>query len=384
MTAAETNKVDKGPNSTITSITGLTTALSIGQGGTGATTADAARATLGIPGRNKIINGDCNIAQRPSFTFTSNGTPVGYGGPDRFKVDNTTGGGITQSQGTITYGGIAKKAVVQTMTTSSTNIGGGSYLSGIMQIIEGAIAYPLLGQAATLSFIFNTNFTGTFSVAVRDGTSANSFVTTFAAVANTPVKVSLPILTIATTLNIPNSNLAGLIVSIGSANTGTYQTSTLNTWQTGNFFSASGSSGWCATTGNFISATEIQLESGTSASPYEHKPVWLNLLECRRYAYRQESGVGVAMGHYRANTVTASFVWWHPVCMRAAPSLYVSAAAAYNVYGTAGAPLSGSQSVVTSDVNTIRISVNTTAQGTDSPAMLAVASGQWHEISAEL
>lgn len=48
ITTALNNKAAKGANSDITSLSGLTTALSISQGGTGGTTAASARANLGI------------------------------------------------------------------------------------------------------------------------------------------------------------------------------------------------------------------------------------------------------------------------------------------------------------------------------------------------
>lgn len=65
MTTAETNiglKAAKGANSDITSLTGLTTPLSISQGGTGGITAAAAKTALGIPFGKEFISAELSIA----------------------------------------------------------------------------------------------------------------------------------------------------------------------------------------------------------------------------------------------------------------------------------------------------------------------------------
>lgn len=91
-------KAAKGANGDITSLTGLTTALSIAQGGTGATTQAAARGTLGIT--------PANIAALP----TAGGTMAGT-------VNSTT-----------TAGGFVKLAAGQT-GANPINTLGASYLN---------------------------------------------------------------------------------------------------------------------------------------------------------------------------------------------------------------------------------------------------------------
>ena len=260
--------------------------IPISSGGTGQTTAAGLLAALGVgslSGINKAINGACTVAQRPSFVASA-GTS-GYGGPDRYIAQNTAsaGGQFTQSAGTITYGGVAKAAVVQTVSTAIALMTSTNIWQGIQQRFEGFNVFDLLGYPVALSFIFNTNVTGTYSVSVRDGTSANSYVTTFSATANTPVKVSLSVATLSTALGIPNSNAVGLFVNIGALNQATYQTATLNAWQTGNFMSASGAVNWGATAANFIAMTELQLELGASATPFAHELYESTLGKCLRY-----------------------------------------------------------------------------------------------------
>jgi hypothetical protein len=245
--------------------------------------ADASLATTQWAFRNRIINGNCNIAQRSSF-LAAPGTS-GYGGPDRYLAMNSgaADGEFTQSQGTITYNGVMLNAVVQTVNTAIVSTTTTNYWSGIDQRIEGYNAYDLLGKPVAVSFIFNTNVTGTYSFALRDGTGANSYVNTCMAVANVPQKVVIPLPMLPLTLAIPNSTSSGLEVNVGFLNTGTYQTSVLNVWQTGDYAAATGATNWGMTIGNFIAMTGLQLEVGAVATSFENRPIGTELALCQRY-----------------------------------------------------------------------------------------------------
>src|SRR5271168_3245282 len=162
--------------------------------------------------RNRIINGNCNIAQRPSLLVAA--ATSGYGGPDRYFAANMNAadGEFTQSQGTITYGGVLLNAVMQTVNTAITSTTTTNYWSGISQAIEGYNIYSLLGSPVVLSFLFETNVSGTYSVAISDYTRTNSYVTTFMATAGTPAKVVIPIAMLPLTLTTPNTSAGGLWV----------------------------------------------------------------------------------------------------------------------------------------------------------------------------
>lgn len=282
MTAAETNKAAKGANNDITSLSALTTAITIAQGGHGATTADAARSALGVTGRNRIINGNCAIAQRPSAAFGT-GTS-GYAGPDRFYVANSASaaGQFTQSQGTIVDGGVTKFAVVQTVNTAIVSTATTNFWSGIVQQIEGFNCFDLVGSPVAVSFIFKTNVTGTFSVAVRDTTGTVSFITSFAAVSGVPVKVAINVPAVPLTAVVPQSTASGMQIWVGALNTGTHQAPAINVWNTGSFISAPSATNWGATAGNYISLTDLQFEAGT-VTPFERRSYSYEVALCQRY-----------------------------------------------------------------------------------------------------
>jgi hypothetical protein len=270
-----------------------------------------------LTGRNRIINGACQVAQRASFVASA--STSGYGGPDRFSCNNASTGQFTQSQGTITINGVAKSAVVQTVNTAVGSITGGNIWQGIIQNIEGLNCYDLLGQQVTVSFWFNTNVTGTYSFSLRDNSGTNSYTTTFSAVANTPTKVIITTATLPTTLNVPNSSVAGLIVAVGSLNSGTYSTSTLNAWQSGNFEAANGVTNWGSTASNFIALTELQLEAGPVATTFERESYAVTLAKCQRYYYVGNAPAMVSAGNgtYGGCIVTC----YYKVSMRTSPTV---------------------------------------------------------------
>lgn len=236
-----------------------------------------------LSGRNRIINGSCMVAQRGSVAVGNNVGDV-YGGPDRFYATNTgSGGAFTQSQGTLVYNGITKYAVTQTMTTAVTSLTGSNYLHGIVQLIEGLHVYDLVNQPISISFIFNTNLSGTYSVCLRDAASptVNSYVTSFVAVANTPTLYTFQIPAFATT--IPTNNLLGLTVAIGFLNTGVYVTPSPNSWASGNYLAVPTATNWGGAIGNFIQLTDLQLEAGEYCTPFERKSYNQEYQDCQRY-----------------------------------------------------------------------------------------------------
>jgi hypothetical protein len=233
--------------------------------------------------RNRIINGACNIAQRSNISCNAT-TTNGYGGPDRFGCwNNAAGGQFTQSASAMTYNGVLLNTVRQTVDIGTTSFGTTNYWYGIHQFIEGYNSYRLKGKALSISFIFNTNLAGTYSVSLRDSGATNSYVTSFTIAANVPTRIAIQVPTVPLTANIPASNAWGLDVVIGFLNQSNWQTSVLNSWQAGDKISAAGATIWSATAGNFIELTQLQLEEGTMCTPFEQRDITIDVILCQRY-----------------------------------------------------------------------------------------------------
>ena len=240
--------------------------------------------------RNRIINAACDIAQRPPLVCSVGVS--GYGGPDRYYTTNDGAGGqFTQTLSGMAFNGIARNTVRQTVNTGTTSFAAGNFWFGITQKIEGFNAYDLRGKPVAISFVFNANLTGTYSVSLRDSTASQSYVTTFAAVANTPLQVKILIPTIPLASSIPLTNGLGLFVVVGFQNQGTFQTSTLNAWQAGNFLSANTAIIWAATAGNFIELTDLQLEEGAAVTPTERRSYSVEFALCSRYYQKKTHNV---------------------------------------------------------------------------------------------
>jgi len=317
--------------------------------------------------RNRIINAECRIAQRGgSVVVGANGNF--FGGPDRFQatIGASAGGQYTQYAGnTMTYGGFQRYTVQQTVNTPIASMAAGAYWSGIQQTIEGYNVYDFIGQPCTLSFLFQSNVTGNFSVSMSDAPAANSIVSTFNyPVAGVVQRVVLNWPPVAA--NIPNTSAAGLILRIAPLNQAQYQTSTLNAWQVGNFLTAANAVNWGAAANNYIAVADLQLELGSIATSFERRSIQLELLTCQRYynAMGQLFGAG-----YVQNSLTSA-VYIIPISpvMRAAPSVTFSGTFTFGA-ATAGGQNLPSTSMVNASVTPAMLYVQATG-------LSGVASGQ--------
>jgi hypothetical protein len=358
-----------GPNGIVT----VGTALTMPDGYTNALTPQ---------GRNRIINGDMRIQQYSTAAFAS-GTS-GFGSADRFKaVNSNAGGNFSQSVATIAVGGgISKTFLCQTVNTAISSTTTTNYWGGLSQNIEGFNVYDLLGQPVTVSFWFYTTVPGTYSVCLFDGTAANSCVASFTAVSGTQ-KITLTFPALPTTLGVSLNNSMGIGIAIGFLNTGSYQTSTLNAWQSGIYRSATGAVNWGATANNVIGIAELQLEPGVYATPFERVNIGEQLLRCQRY-YEVLSGGQYAVGGVQnATSAFLQMSWTTP--KRAAPTITGTAASTYYFYSSGTNNIAPSSWTASASLSKAIITVNIASGGVAGQAcLLEDNSGSAVYISSEL
>jgi hypothetical protein len=242
--------------------------------------------TASLAGKNRIINGDCRVAQRGPFALsTTAGTSAyAYGGPDRFEIINSAGGTVQQQVGNIAYGGTTYQDVAQIATAPLTDASTSKYWGGITQAIEGWNCADLIGKPVAISFLFYATVAGLYSVALRDGSGYYSYVTTI----NVPVpsvaqRYTILVPAVPAGAAIPFSSAVGMYLNVGALNNGTFKTSTLNAWQAGNVFVANGFVNWGLTTNAIIALSQLQLEAGSVATPFEQRPYGQELALCQRY-----------------------------------------------------------------------------------------------------
>ena len=280
---------------TVTSITSIGNVTVQGTG-YGIAFPDASlQTTVGYTGfRNRIINGNMVIDQRYAGTATAN-TISGYT-VDRWNVSQTTTGklvaqqnaaSVTPPPGFTNYLGVTSQSAYA-MTTSDCY--------SIYQWIEGYnindLAYGTANaRAITVSFWVYTSLIGVYSwrlVGANNGGGYYSYVSTFTvSVANTWQFYSFTVPgSTAGQWFTNNSNGIAFQITLAN-NTSSIITSSLNQWISGNFQVASTQTGnIVATNGATFYLTGVQMERGSTATPFEFRQFGTEMQLCQRYYWK--------------------------------------------------------------------------------------------------
>ena len=267
-------------------------------------------AEYGLNFRNRIINGDMRIDQRRAGAAVTNAN--GYI-VDRM-ISNYFGGGTgrwTAQQVVDSPAGFINSLKITVTTTDAAPSAGYAY-SFVGQLIEGFNVADLgwgtaSAKTITISFWVKSSLTGSFPVVVHNNSANRGY---------------------------------GSLYTINSANTWEQKSITIvgdttGTWETGNGnglalrFGAGGSSrtissgSWTATGGttptnvtgavNLLGTnaatlflTGVQLEVGSSATPFETRPYGTELALCQRYFWSSFAAVGATPSGWGANFVQSS------------------------------------------------------------------------------
>ena len=246
-------------------------------GGTTATINSYTPTASNMAGRNRIINGDMRIDQRNAGAAVTVGTGSNFV-VDRFTSTNTTATGtITGQQATLGN----SKSIKLTATAAVTDLTTNKYVYGVKHRPEAQNVFDLNGKSVTFSFKVETNWAGNLPVAVLNSAFNRSYVVDTAIVSGTnTVSITLPMeaATVAA-----NDNSVGLEITIGFNNEATYRTATTGSWIAGLFWVSTSSTQWTKTINNYINVTEVQLEEGSAATPFEHRSYGTELALCQRY-----------------------------------------------------------------------------------------------------
>lgn len=280
--------------------------------------------------RNKIINGDMNIAQRgTSFAAATNGIYTA----DRWQYLMAAGAVETVSQqADAPSNNEFQNSLRLAVTTADTSIAAGEF-SGVRQHIEGYNARDLIGKTFTLSFWVRSSKTGVHCVAFRNSGQDRAYVVEYTVnAANTWEYKSVAVIGGLITAGTWNWTTGiGLTVNFATSAGSTYQT-TAGAWQTGNYLATSSQVNCLDTIGNIFAITGVQLEPGSVATPFEHRPYGAELALCQRYYCKTfpqgvapVQAVGNNNGALGGQSVTATngpwVTWAFPVCMRTSPTV---------------------------------------------------------------
>jgi hypothetical protein len=290
--------------------------------------------------KNRIINGAMVIDQRNAGASVTASTTAAqtYASLDRWAyiVSQASKFTMQQNAGSVTPPAGFKNYLGCT-STAATSVGSSDYFN-VNQPIEGFNVADLdwgtaNAKTVTLSFWVRSSLTGTFGGSIRNSVPDRSYPFSYTiSSANTWTQISITIPG-DTTGTWGTTNGIGIHVNF-SLGMGSTFSSTANSWQAGNYVSVTGSTSVVGTNGATWYITGVQLEIGSTATPFERRLYNQELANCQRYYYKHASGSAqtLCMGAYY-NAAYVRGVVQFPVTMRAAPTISAfSGASAYLIY----------------------------------------------------
>ena len=287
--------------------------------------------------RNRVINGDMRIDQRNAGASV---TPSNSHTLDRWKGTTSASSKYTVQQSSTAPTGFKNSLLVT--SSSAYSLTSSDYFA-VGQSIEGFNIADLGWGAAgassvTISFWVRSSLTGNFGGSLRNSSYNRSypFVYTISS-ANT---FEYKTVTVAgdTTGTWSSDNSSGIEVLFGLGVGSTFS-GTAGSWAGANYISATGATSVVGTNGATFYITGVQLEPGSTATPFERRSYGQELALCQRYyekSYNQSVVPGTAsdVGMWCAvgsNTSSCGGLTWK-VPKRAAPTVTL-----YSYDGTAGA-----------------------------------------------
>jgi hypothetical protein len=337
--------------------------------------------------KNRIINGDMRIDQRNAGSSVTSGYPV-----DRFQVYSTQSSKWTAQQSTTAPTGF-KNSVVITSTSAFTPASG-DYFSFTQRIEGYNVADFMFGTASastfTVSFWVRSSLTGTFGGALHN--NAFNRVYAFSYTINAANTWEQKTVTIAgdTTGTWTTDNSVGLEIGFAFS-VGSSGLATAGSWSgTSSIFSATGQTNLLGTNGATFYITGVQLEIGTSATPFERRLYDKELVSCQRYYYKWINNSGSSKYNIILQAYSSSGAFGKlfdlPVTMRSQPTATASGTfTAISANGTLMTAFSG-KNVNSTTTQTIATDGWTGSSGlvAGNCTILDVANNAYIEVSAEL
>jgi hypothetical protein len=292
--------------------------------------------------KNRIINGDFRIDQRNAGASVTVLTSTGYtldrfdsvaSASSKYSVQQNAAS-VTPPVGFTNYYGVT--------SLSAYTVGSGDYFF-VRQKIEGYNVSDLgwgtaNAKTITLSFWVRSSLTGTFGGALTNSGDTRSYPFSYTiSVANT---WEFKTLTIAgdTSGTWLTTNGVGIEVRLGYGTGSTYS-GTSGAWVAGNIVQPTGTVSVVGTNGATFYITGVQLEIGTSATPFERRLYNQELANCQRY-YQQFGGdtsiqfIGIMQA--TAATSGNGGTLYLPVQMRTVPTLTSSTLSDFSVQPAGG------------------------------------------------
>jgi len=324
--------------------------------------------------RNRIINGAMVIDQRNAGAAVTTNTYC----PDRWRVEQTTDGAFSAQQVSDAPTGFVN-SLKWTTTTADASLAATQYAT-VRQGIEGYNTADLMwgtanAQTIAISFWVKSSLTGTFGGVAGNSAFNRSYPFTYSISSANTWEQKTVVIAGDTTGTWETTNSTGIQLYFGLGVGSTYS-GTAGAWTGSGLISATGAVNVMGTLNATWQITGVQLEAGSTASPFEYRSYGTELALCQRYcmAWRidgtaqQYIAVGQAYG-----ATTAIYTIPQPVTPRVTPTgIVTSAAAGFGSLTTTAGGSTGSSIVINSASN-MALTIIYTATGAFTTAGSATA-----------
>ena len=346
--------------------------------------------------KNRIINGDMRIDQRRAgasvtitdisgFTYTLDRWHAYGSVASKFSVQQNAAS-VTPPTGFTNYFGATSLAATTVAATDQYAVG---------QFIEGFNIADLAwgtvnAQSVTLSFWVYSSLTGSFGGVLRNSADNYSYPFTYTiSSANTWTKISITIAGATSGTWVTNNGIGVKLffgLGVGSTFLGT-----AGSWSANAYTSSTGATNVVSTNGATFYITGVQLEVGSSATPFERRLYNQELANCQRYYYKLQSNSADSFfgSAFNVSTTLAIGITFFPVTLRTAPSALEQSGTAGDYRVRASAGNTNCSAVPTWDGSSVNngTTIFTVASGLTSGqgvALRAVNSSAYLAWSAEL
>lgn len=301
----------------------MTNAVSIAQSGSNNVTM-----------RNRIINGAQIVDQRASASSAVTVNSV----TKTYATDRFCGTGIG-SAGVFTLGQVTTapsnfiNSLKATVTTADASLAA-TDLYRLMHLIEGLNVADLgwgtaAAQTVTLSFWVYSNLTGTFGGSLTNSAANYSYPFSFTISAASTWEQKTITIAGPTSGTWLTTNGIGVAINWGLGVGSTYS-GTSGSWSANEYYSTTGATNVMGTLSNTFYITGVQLEKGSTATPFEQRLYGTELRLCQRYLpyFGGIVGQNQSFGQCYSNTTTElRCVINFPVQARVTPTGLVSSTA---------------------------------------------------------
>lgn len=269
----------------------------------------------GLTGANALINGQFAVAQRGTSLTSGSNDDTDYT-LDRWKLFSDGNDVVDVTQETTTVPTNRQYAIALDVETANKKF-------GIAQIIEQKNCVNLIGETVTLSFQAKVSATTNLdnvkaAIIAWDGTADTvtaDMISAWGAEGTDP--------TLATNFTYENTP-ANLNLTTSYA---TYSvTASVDTASAKNIIVFIWSDVTTTSAGEFLYLSDVKLEAGQTATPFEHESYDTTIQKCYRYYYKTDLDIGTnstyIIGSY-ALAVGATLIWCitnYPVPMRIRPT----------------------------------------------------------------